>query len=144
MSAAGSLARTTFVIGLAATTACGLNLTGSSSSMAPASSPMTVDADAIQRSGARTVWEALQRTIHFYTFHSDGRIEHRGRSSIVLRDDPVLVLDGVALTENTVLTNMPAGDVDLIEVLSGIDATTVYGTRAGGGMIRIRTKNSPS
>ena len=135
-------ARAAVVLSLITTTACGLQLRGATTSMESAPGPTTVDAAQISRSGARTVWEALQRTVRFYIFHSNGRIEHRGRSSIVLPDDPIVELDGIALTEPSVLTSMNAADVELIEVLSGIDATTFYGTKAGGGLIRIHTKSS--
>lgn len=100
---------------------------------------------AIEQSGARTAWDALQRTVPFFSFN-DGtrgrpaRVDHRGRSSIVLRDQPLILVDGVQLTDFSVLGGMPASDVFEIEVLSGIDATTYYGTNATKGVIRIWTK----
>jgi outer membrane cobalamin receptor len=112
---------------------------GMSNSNAP--SPHVITAETIVQSGAKTVWDALERTVHFYVFHSNGRIEHRGRSSLVLSEQPILVLDGVRLNDVTVLINMPAADVDTIEVLDGINATTYYGTNAGSGVIRIWTKS---
>lgn len=101
----------------------------------------------IERSGARTVWEALQRTVPFFTFKDDNRggtsgIEHRGRSSILLRDQPMILMDGMELNDFTTLTSVPASDVLEIEVLTGIDATTYYGTGASKGVIRIWTKGS--
>jgi len=102
--------------------------------------PRVVTAEAIEKSGAQTVWDALSRTIPFYVFHSNGRIEHRGRTSLVLTDQPLLILDGVTLNDVTVLTGMPASSVWMIEVMDGIDATTYYGTNAGQGAIRIWTK----
>jgi outer membrane cobalamin receptor len=101
---------------------------------------------AIVRSGARTAWDALQRTVPFFSFNErnggqPGRIEHRGRSSIVLRDQPLILVDGVELTDFSLLGGLPAEDVFQIEVLSGIDATTYYGTNATKGVIRIWTKD---
>lgn len=101
---------------------------------------------AIEHSGARTAWDALQRTVPFFSFN-DGtrgrpaRIEHRGRSSIVLRDQPLILVDGVELNDFTVLGGIPAADLYEIEVLTGIDATTYYGTNATKGVIRIWTKS---
>lgn len=100
---------------------------------------------AIEHSGARTAWDALQRTVPFFTFNdgnqgAPARIEHRGRSSILLRDEPMILVDGVELNDFTVLGGMPADDVLEIEVLTGIDATTYYGTNATKGVIRIWTK----
>jgi vitamin B12 transporter len=104
-----------------------------------------VSAQTIERTGARTAWEALQRTVPFFTFKdgnndSAGRIEHRGRSSIMLRDQPMIIMDGVELNDFATLTVIPASDIEQIEVLSGIDATTYYGTGATKGVIRITTK----
>jgi outer membrane cobalamin receptor len=104
-----------------------------------------ITAAAIANSGARTAWDALRRTVPFFTFreNSDGRpssIEHRGRSSIVLRDQPMIVLDNVEVKDFTVLGELPAADLFDIEILSGIDATTYYGTNATKGVIRLRTK----
>ena len=104
---------------------------------------------AIEHSGARTVWDALQRTVPFFAFHENSRgrparVDHRGRSSIVLRDQPLILVDGVELSDFSVLGGMPASDVFEIEVLTGIDATTYYGTGATKGVIRIWTKLAPS
>lgn len=104
-----------------------------------------IDQQAIEQSGARTAWEALQRTVPFFVFHSNSRgrptrIDRRGRSSIVLRDQPLVLVDGIELNDFTALGGMPASDVLDIEVLTGIDATTYYGTNATKGAIRIRTK----
>ena len=105
-----------------------------------------VTAEAIEQTSASTAWEALQRTVPFFTFKDNNRggastIEHRGRSSIVLRDQPMILMDGIELNDFTTLTGMPAADIREIEVLTGIDATTYYGTGASKGVIRIWTKN---
>src|SRR6266536_832486 len=68
------------------------------------------------------------------------RVEHRGRSSIVLRDQPLILVDEVEVSDFSLLGSMPASDVLEIEVLTGVDATTYYGTNATKGAIRIRTK----
>jgi outer membrane cobalamin receptor len=100
---------------------------------------------AIEHSGARTAWDALQRTVPFFNFNEGNRgrparVEHRGRSSILLRDQPMILVDGIEMIDFTVLGSMPASDLFEIEVLSGIDATTYYGTNATKGVIRIWTK----
>ena len=99
----------------------------------------------IEQSGARTAWDALQRTVPFYVFRTNSRgrptrVEHRGRSSIVLHDQPLILVDGVQLQDVTALGDMPASDLLDIEVLTGVDATTYYGTNATNGVIRLRTK----
>jgi outer membrane cobalamin receptor len=116
------------------------------SEQAPAPSAGTstrlVTEEQIQRSGASTAWEALQYTVPFYRFDYTGRVGHRGQSSIVLTDQPRILLDGVDLTEFGVLMQMPATDLYSIKVLEGTDATTYYGTNAGSGVILIATKHS--
>jgi outer membrane cobalamin receptor len=104
---------------------------------------------AVEKSGAQTAWDALQRTVPFFTFNVNNRggparIEHRGRSSIILRDQPKILVDDVELTDFGVLGTMPASDILEIEVWSGVDATTYYGTNASKGVIRIRTKLAPT
>lgn len=103
-----------------------------------------ITASTIEKSGAQSVWEALQRTVPFYTFEANGKVHHRGRTSLYLPDQPLIVLDGVTLTDFSVLTGMPASDVWLIEVVDDVNATTYYGTNAGQGAIRIFTKTSSS
>jgi len=104
-----------------------------------------ISAEAIEHSGARTVWDALERTVPFFNFRENSRgrpsrVDHRGRSSIVLSDQPLILMDGVELNDFSVLGSVPASDVWQIEVLTGIDATTYYGTNATKGVIRIWTK----
>ena len=136
---ASAIASVVALVVLPGMTGCAGALRTAGNSNAP--SPHVITAELIEKSGAKTVWDALERTVHFYVFHSNGRIEHRGRSSLVLPEQPLLVLDGIRLNDVTVLINMPAADVDTIEVLNGIDATTYYGTNAGAGVIRIWTKS---
>ena len=105
-----------------------------------------IDQQTIEQSGARTVWDVLQRTVPFFVFKTNSRgrptrVEHRGRSSIVLRDQPLILVDGVEVKDFTALGDMPASDVLDIEVLTGVDATTYYGTNATNGVIRIRSKS---
>lgn len=108
-------------------------------------SSILVTAEQIAASGATTAWEALRRTVTSYTFRESGNgtplhISHRGRSSMNLSDRPIVLLDGVQLTEIRILEQIPATDLYSIEVLSGISATTYYGTNANNGVISIRTR----
>lgn len=125
-------------------TACAALSSRSEQGLAGANDVRVVTARAIEESGAHTVWDALRRTVPFYVFHDNGRVEHRGRTSLLLQDQPLIVLDGVTLTDVSVLTGMPASNVWLIEVLDGVDGTTHYGTGAGQGVIRIWTKTAES
>lgn len=108
-------------------------------------SSTVISTEQIAASGATTAWEALRRTVTSFTFRQTGngtpiRIDHRGRSSMNLSDRPIVLLDGVQLTDIRVLEQIPASDLSSIEVFSGISATTYYGTNANNGVIAIHTR----
>jgi outer membrane cobalamin receptor len=130
------------LIGLAA---CASGGGAASSGRLEQSEGQTITEEQIAKSGARTVWDALRLTVHNITFNETGRgqptrITRRGRSSMLLDDGPRILVDGVALTDYTVLARMPATDLLSIDVLSAMDATMLYGSNYSGGAIRIHTK----
>lgn len=134
------------VLTIPATTAgCGGAARSQSDAEQLSQSSTLINVEQITASGATTAWEALRRTVTNYTFRETGngtplRISHRGRSSMNLSDRPMVLLDGVQLTEIRVLQQIPATDLASIEVFSGISATTYYGTNANNGVISIRTR----
>lgn len=100
--------------------------------------------DQIEKTGARTMWQALTRTVRYTHFQESGRgeperIRRRGPSSIVLSDDMPIFIDRVRVNQIQVLSSLPARDIESIRVLNGVQATTFYGTNAGDGVILIRT-----
>src|SRR5205814_8881833 len=105
-----------------------------------------ITAEQIARSGASTAWDVLKREAPTLTLRdtrggrpaSAGR---RGRSSIVLQDAPLVVLDGLRLTDFRTLDGIPAVTILTISVYTGIEGTTYYGTNAGSGVIVIQTKD---
>ena len=105
-----------------------------------------ITAEQIARSGANTAWDVLKREAPTLTLRdtrggrpaSAGR---RGRSSIVLQDAPLVVLDGVRLTDFRALDGIPAITILTISIYTGIEGTTYYGTNAGSGVIVIQTKD---
>ena len=105
-----------------------------------------ITAEQIARSGASTAWDVLKREAPTLTLRdtrggrpaSAGR---RGRSSIVLQDAPLVVLDGVRLTDFRALDGIPAVTILMISIYTGIVGTTYYGTNAVSGVIVIQTKD---
>lgn len=98
----------------------------------------------VEKTGARTMWEALTRTVRYTHFQESGtgkpeRIRRRGPSSIVLSDDMPIFIDRVRVNQIQVLASLPARDIESIRILNGVQATTFYGTNAGDGVILIRT-----
>jgi len=96
---------------------------------------------------ATNAWDALQRSGAALTFRETpggdpARLQtRRGRSSILLResDTPLVVLDGVRLTDYRALRQIPATTIHSIRILSAIDGTTYQGTGTTGGVILIAT-----
>ncbi|MGH7529325.1 MAG: TonB-dependent receptor [Gemmatimonadales bacterium] len=99
----------------------------------------------IVASGARTAWDALRRTAPYLQMVERGNgqpavMRRRGKSSIILNDAPIIMVDGVRLADFRHLDLIPATTIDHIVVMRGIDATTYYGTNAVGGVVLIKTK----
>jgi outer membrane receptor for ferrienterochelin and colicin len=104
-----------------------------------------ITAETIEKTGARTAWEAMQQTVRFITFDETSRgqpdrIRRRGSSSLLLFEDMPVFLDDVRMLDILDLDKIPAAQIERIRVLNGIDATTYYGTGAGDGVILIYTK----
>ncbi|MEO7458469.1 MAG: SusC/RagA family TonB-linked outer membrane protein [Gemmatimonadaceae bacterium] len=76
----------------------------------------------------------------------------RGVNSVSQGNSPLIYLDGVRLFNGRTPTNVggrqfvsplndiPAEDIDHIEIIKGPAATTLYGTEASGGVLQIFTK----
>lgn len=101
--------------------------------------------DMIAKSGSRTAWDALRRHAPYMSFSEDRRgqptsLSRRGRSSFVLSDAPMVLVDNVKVGDYRLLKQMPAKEIESIRILSSIDGTTYYGTNAVGGVIEIHTK----
>jgi TonB-dependent starch-binding outer membrane protein SusC len=70
-------------------------------------------------------------------------IRIRGISSINLNNEPLIVVDGYPLPDNTsnnILNSFGTGDIERIDVLKDAGATSIYGTRGSNGVIMITTK----
>lgn len=105
-----------------------------------------VTSEQIAATGAGNVWDVLRRTVRSlsYMTGTDGRplaIRARGRSSIRTDDQVLVVIDNARVDDIRLLASMPASTVERIVVMSGIEASTYFGTNAGDGAILIITKN---
>lgn len=132
-----------FLAGTLLVAACGIR--PRSTSVPDASAGTVITAEEIAATEATTMWEALRRTVRYATFGESAtgdpvRVHRRGFSSISLSEDMPIYIDRIQVRDIRVLDGMPATDIDRIQVLSGVDATTYYGTNAGDGVILIRTR----
>jgi len=103
----------------------------------------------IARSGGETAWDVLRREAPQISFRENRNgqatsMSRRGRSSILLNDTPMLLVDGVRSPDLKTLQQIPATTLLSIEVLTGLEGTTYYGTDAVGGVILVHTKTGAS
>ncbi len=135
--------RSTVLLALALT-ACSAPRAGSDADP-PSPGGQFITWEQIQRSGASTAWEALKYTVRTHRFTEDSRgnpvriVASRGQGSLVLREDPLIFLDGARMSEITVLRMIPANNLFSIQVFTGPDATTHFGTSAVAGVILLET-----
>lgn len=106
---------------------------------------IVITQEMIERSGGQTAWEVLRREAPQLAFGENRNAQatgmsRRGRSSFVLNDTPMVIIDGARNQDIKALQSLPASTLARIEILTGIEGTTYYGTDAVGGVIVIRTK----
>lgn len=71
------------------------------------------------------------------------KIRIRGANSVNASNDPLYVVDGVALT-STGLADVNVNDIASMEILKDASATAVYGSRGANGVVLITTKAGAS
>ena len=81
-----------------------------------------------------------------------GSVRLRGVNSVSQGNNPIVYVDGVRMYNGSSpssvagrqgtlpLNDIPASDIDRVEIVKGPAATTLYGTEASGGVIQIFTK----
>lgn len=73
-------------------------------------------------------------------------IRIRGGSSLSAKNDPLIVIDGVIMSNETVggltngLSTINPADIETFTVLKDASATAIYGSRASNGVVLITTK----
>ena len=127
--------------------ALGACATGSPRGAASPGEGRLITAAQIQRSGATDAWDVVRRNAPSLEAHetSDGRparMSQRGRASLVLDEAPVVSVDGVQVSDISVLQTIPADHILSIRILSGTSATKYFGTGASGGAIVVLTKRA--
>ena len=74
------------------------------------------------------------------------RIQVRGTSSISAGTNPLIVIDGLPITDNTrsgvnPLAYINPNDIESIEVLKDAQAAAIYGSRGANGVVLVTTKD---
>lgn len=115
----------------------------------PDHDPNLITREDIIRSGATDAFEAL-RLAHTMislseargqmTLARDVQATSRGRSSLVLSPQMLLVVDDVLRLDLAALHEIPADNVAWIRVMTSLEATPIYGTEGGNGAIVVKTR----
>jgi TonB-linked SusC/RagA family outer membrane protein len=133
--------------------------TGEERKKAIGNSISTIDTAQMQRQGAVNTQQVLAGSTPGVTVLANsgqpgagGTVRLRGVNSISQGNNPLIYVDGVRVFNGSTptsvagrqfvnpLNDIPAEDIDRIEVVKGPAATTLYGTEASGGVIQIFTK----
>lgn len=106
---------------------------------------IVITQEMIERSKGQNAWEVLRREAPQLTFSENRNgqptaMTRRGHGSFVLSESPMVIIDGARNQDIKALQSLPASTLMRIEVLTGIEGTTYYGTDASGGVIIIKTK----
>lgn len=107
-----------------------------------------ITGDEIDAQHSTDAWDLLKKVAPRYNYIVDrsGRAiaiaRHRGKSSISLgtSESAMVIVDGARLNSLELLQNMPTDAIDRIELLSSSRGTSVEGTGASAGVIRIHTR----
>ena len=119
-----------------------------------------IGGDAIAKSGSGNVINALSgRSAGVQIINPNGvdggasRITIRGNNSIFGDNQPLIVVDGVPMTNEggvtswsggrdwgTALNNINQEDIESLDILKGPTAAALYGSRGGNGVVLITTK----
>ncbi len=115
----------------------------------PLSTPVARDEivithEQITRMNARTAWEAIKRRVPSLNYRENAageptRIWRHGPATILLNDTPLLFVDGVRVADIRALGDIPASEVEVIRVRTGLDSSAEFGTNSAGGVILVET-----
>jgi iron complex outermembrane receptor protein len=99
----------------------------------------------IARMSVRTAWDAVRLRAPRFTFGLDptgrpARVRIQEQRSVNADETPLLVVDGVPVSDIEYLSQIPASEVHAIHILGAEAAEPLYGLRAAGGAIVVETK----
>lgn len=100
----------------------------------------------IRRSGATNGWDALKGAGTFLSLGEgasrrggDVRATSRGRTSLLLSPQLLLVVDNALMMDLAYLKDIRADNIAWIRVLGSVESTMLYGAFGGNGAILVRT-----
>lgn len=106
----------------------------------------SVNGNTLKSNPVSNVAEALQGKLPGVNVISeDGRpgaamsVRVRGGGSITQSNDPLFVVDGLPVSS---ISDIPASEIETIDVLKDASATAIYGARGANGVILVTTKGA--
>ena len=138
----------TSAAGLAAVVAlagCHLPPRAAGSTSPSAGGGTVITEDDLARMSVRTAWDAVRMRAPRLSFGQDanGRptgVRIQSPRSANADETPLLVVDGMQMSDLEYLMQIPASQVHAIRILSSESAEPLYGLRAAGGAIVVETK----
>ena len=113
-------------------------------SSAPRHSARLITREDIERTGAVDAFEALKRAGSFLSIREsksgEVRVTERGNGSFLASPQVLLVVDEVMMLNISSLKDIRADAVESMSILSGAEATPLYGTGAASGVLVVRTR----
>jgi TonB-dependent SusC/RagA subfamily outer membrane receptor len=113
--------------------------------IAPGDNATTLRRDDREVGRSRTLAEMLARLPGVTVSELSGgalRVRVVGSSSILAGEDPLFVVDGMAVQPDA-LGSLNPSDIESITVLKNPQETAVYGSRGANGVILIKTRQGP-
>ena len=70
----------------------------------------------------------------------DATIQIRGIGTLTAGTNPLIVVDGIPLTEGTSLNSLNTRDIESVNILKDAASASIYGSRAANGVVLVTTK----
>jgi len=130
---------------LLALSGCHLPPQGAASTSPSAVGGTVITEEDMVRMSVRTAWDAVRLRAPRLTAGQDPgghptRVRIQEPRSVNADETPLLVVDGVQMTDLSYLMEISASQVHLIRILRAEAAEPLYGLRAAGGAIVVETK----
>ena len=73
--------------------------------------------------------------------NGDTYVDIRGITSLAGNNNPLVVVDGIPVGDQTVLKDISPDNIESVSVLKGPSAAALYGSRAGSGVVLVTSKS---
>jgi outer membrane receptor protein involved in Fe transport len=136
------------LLGAVATSSCRPVPRAAGSAPLAAGRSIVITESEIAQLSVHTAWDVVRLRAPRLTYGQDSagrptRVTIQPRRSVNADETPLLVVDGMRLSDLGYLSAIPASDVRAIRILDSEAAEPLYGLSAAGGAIVVETKRAP-